>query len=67
MIGRVLVASRRWSGRVIRSRSGVTAIEYGLIAASIAVAFLAIMVLLGGDMANMFSSVSEAVGNANGS
>jgi Flp pilus assembly pilin Flp len=52
---------------VVRSRSGVTAIEYGLIAASIAVAFLAIMVLLGGDMANMFSSVSEAVGNANGS
>jgi Flp pilus assembly pilin Flp len=67
MIGRVLVASRRRSGRLVRSRSGVTAIEYGLIAASIAVAFLAIMVLLGGDMANMFSSVSEAVGNAGSS
>jgi|AP12_2_1047962.scaffolds.fasta_scaffold11870_3 Flp pilus assembly pilin Flp len=67
MIGWDWFACRQWGGRLARSRSGVTAIEYGLIAASIALAFLAIMVLLGGDMSNMFASVSEAVTNAAGS
>jgi Flp pilus assembly pilin Flp len=51
----------------MRSCSGVTAIEYGIIAASVALAFLAIMVLLGGDIASMFSNVSEAVNNAGSS
>ena len=53
-----------WLSRLIAERSGVTAIEYGLIAASIAVAFIAIVVLLGGDVGNMFSRVSDSVNDA---
>ena len=63
MIGRGLVACRWWIGRFGRCDSGVTAIEYGLIAASIALAFLAIIVLLGDDIGSMFSNVSDAVQN----
>lgn len=56
-----------WLSELIAQRSGVTAIEYGLIAASIAVAFIAIVVLVGGDIGNMFSDISEAVNDASGS
>jgi pilus assembly protein Flp/PilA len=51
-------------GQLAKSRSGVTAIEYGLIAASVALAFLAIVVLLGDDIGGMFSTISNSVNNA---
>ncbi|MEM7121368.1 MAG: Flp family type IVb pilin [Pseudomonadota bacterium] len=53
-----------WLSELIAQRSGVTAIEYGLIAASIAVAFIAIVVLVGGDVGNMFTRVSDSVNEA---
>lgn len=48
---------------------GATAIEYGLIAAGIAVAIAAAVFALGGDLAGVFGDVSDAVtttpGNTN--
>jgi pilus assembly protein Flp/PilA len=41
---------------------GATAIEYGLIAAGIAVAIAAAVFALGGDLANLFGAVSDEVG-----
>ena len=64
MAGRGLIALWRLFGLVAKSRSGVTAIEYGLIAASVALAFLAIVVLLGDDIGGMFSTISNSVNNA---
>ena len=39
-------------------KSGVTAIEYGLIAGLIAVAIVAIVTTVGGDLTAMFSRIS---------
>ncbi len=39
--------------------SGATAIEYGLIAAMIAVAIISSMTLFGGSLASMFNMVSS--------
>jgi pilus assembly protein Flp/PilA len=49
------------------AEDGVTAIEYGLIASSIALAFVAIAILLGDDVGAMFTSLAEAVQDATGS
>jgi pilus assembly protein Flp/PilA len=46
---------------------GVTAIEYGLIAGAIAVAIIAVLLALGGDIANLFSATSAALQQASGS
>ena len=64
MTERLRMRLNRWLFELINQRSGVTAIEYGLIAASIAVAFIAIVVLVGGDVGNMFTDISEAVNDA---
>ncbi len=66
MTGRGLVACWRCLGLLAESRSGVTAIEYGLIAASIALAFLAIAILVGEDIVNLFVTVADSVNNAGG-
>ena len=50
-----------------QSEDGVTAIEYGLIAACIAVAFVAIAILLGEDVGGMFTRLADAVQDATGS
>ncbi len=42
---------------------GVTAIEYGLIAGAIAVAIIAVLLALGGDIAALFSATSTALQN----
>jgi Flp pilus assembly pilin Flp len=55
-----LVALRRLRD----AEDGVTAIEYGLIASSIALAFVAIAILLGEDVGGMFTSLAEAVQDA---
>jgi pilus assembly protein Flp/PilA len=43
---------------------GVTAIEYGLIAALIAVAIIGILTAVGGSLNNVFSAVNTQLGNA---
>jgi pilus assembly protein Flp/PilA len=47
--------------RFIRDESGATAIEYGLIAAGIAVAIIATVQALGTNLNATFSSVSTAL------
>lgn len=47
--------------RLGRSRSGVTAIEYGLIAGLIAVAIIAIVSTVGTDLSAIFQSVATSL------
>jgi pilus assembly protein Flp/PilA len=47
--------------RVLRDRSGATAIEYGLIAALIAVAAVATMSTVGTNLTNVFGSVGSSL------
>ena len=51
--------------QIIADKSGATAIEYGLIAALIAVAAIVAMGSLGNQLSNNFSFVSNAENNAN--
>jgi len=48
----------------LRDERGATAIEYGLIVAGIAIAIIAVVNSLGGDLQNTFSEVSDNLGNA---
>ena len=50
--------------RFMRDTSGATAIEYGLIAAGISVAIIAVVNALGGQLQNTFTNVSTQLGNA---
>ena len=50
--------------RFVRDESGATAIEYGLIAAGISVAIIAVVNTLGGQLKTTFSSVSDSLANA---
>jgi pilus assembly protein Flp/PilA len=56
-------AGRRLRGDV----SGVTAIEYGLIAGAIAVAIIATVIALGGDIKNLFATTGNALTSTSGS
>jgi pilus assembly protein Flp/PilA len=47
--------------------SGVTAIEYGLIAGAIAVAIIATVIALGGDIKNLFATTGNALNSTTGS
>jgi pilus assembly protein Flp/PilA len=47
--------------RFLKDQSGATAIEYGLIAAGIAVAIIAVVQALGTQLNATFSSVSSAL------
>lgn len=47
--------------RVLRDRSGATAIEYGLIAALIAVAAVATMTTVGTNLSGVFGSVASSL------
>jgi pilus assembly protein Flp/PilA len=49
----------------IRSDDGATAIEYGLIAAGIAVAISAAVFTFGSNLSVMFSSVGQSLANVN--
>ena len=55
---------RRRVREIVEDDQGVTAIEYGLIASSVALAFVAIAVLLGDDVESMFTTLSDAVQQA---
>jgi pilus assembly protein Flp/PilA len=50
--------------RFVRDETGATAIEYGLIAAGISVAIIAVVNALGGQLQNTFTNVSGQLGNA---
>ena len=52
--------------RFARSRTGVTAIEYGLIAALIAVVIIAGVQAVGTSVNNTYDEVSEKVASAGG-
>jgi pilus assembly protein Flp/PilA len=47
--------------RFVKDESGATAIEYGLIAAGISVAIIAVVQGLGTNLKNTFSSVSGTI------
>jgi pilus assembly protein Flp/PilA len=47
--------------------SGVTAIEYGLIAGAIAVAIIATVIALGGDIKNLFATTGSALSSTTSS
>jgi len=47
--------------RLIKNRSGVTAIEYGLIAALIAVAAVVVMGTVGTNLSDVFSEVASSL------
>jgi len=53
--------SKFW--RLISDKSGATAIEYGLIAAGIAVAIIGIVNTLGGNLQGTFSNISSNLGH----
>jgi len=50
--------------RFVQDESGATAIEYGLIAAGISVAIIAVVNSLGGQLKTTFTNVSTSLGNA---
>ena len=52
---------RKLVQRFARDESGATAIEYGLIAAGISVAIIAVVQGLGSNLKSTFSSVSTAL------
>jgi pilus assembly protein Flp/PilA len=52
--------------RFVKDESGVTAIEYGLIAALVSVAILAILQTLGGNLVTIFTAISTALATAAG-
>jgi pilus assembly protein Flp/PilA len=52
--------------RFARSRTGVTAIEYGLIAALIAVVIIAGIQAVGTSVNNTYDEVSERIASAGG-
>ena len=47
--------------RFVKDESGATAIEYGLIAAGIAVAIITAVQAVGGSLTTMFETVDEAL------
>ncbi|MDC7785758.1 Flp family type IVb pilin [Rhodoplanes sp. TEM] len=51
--------------RFVKDESGATAIEYGLIAAGISVAIIAVVQSLGSNLNTTFSNVSAALGKTN--
>lgn len=53
--------------RFFKDESGATAIEYGLIAALVAVAIITALTLLGQSLSDMFDTVANTVSNAGGS
>ena len=49
--------------RFLRDETGATAIEYGLIVAGVALAIIAVVNSIGGDLQNTYSDVSNDLAN----
>ena len=56
----------KFFNKLLRDEQGATAIEYGLIAALIAVAAMAAMGSLGTELTTTFATVSGTLATANG-
>lgn len=56
-----------WLKSFIGKDEGVTAIEYGLIAALIAVVIIAALTLVGTELNTTFTTIQQALSNANAS
>jgi pilus assembly protein Flp/PilA len=54
----------RFIGQLAKSDEGVTAIEYGLIAALIAVFIIASVTIVGSQLAAVFTAISTAIAAA---
>ena len=63
----LLTYARSALARFRKDEEGVTAIEYGLIAGAIAVAIIAVLLILGEDINNLFAATSDALQDATGS
>ncbi len=48
---------------LLQDKKGATAVEYGLMVALIAVAIIAAVLLLGGNLATLFNLVAVCLGN----
>jgi pilus assembly protein Flp/PilA len=48
--------------KFLQDEEGATAIEYGLIAGLIAVAIIAVLSTLGGELSRMFTKISDKLG-----
>jgi len=55
----------KFINKLLRDEQGATAIEYGLIAALIAVAAITAMSTLGDELVTTFSTVSSEMGKSN--
>ncbi|MGB8489380.1 MAG: Flp family type IVb pilin [Xanthobacteraceae bacterium] len=47
--------------RFVRDESGATAVEYGLVAAGISVAIIAVLTTLSGQLKNAFSNMTDVL------
>jgi pilus assembly protein Flp/PilA len=56
-MNRVIEAAKRF----VRDEEGVTAIEYGLIAALIAVVIIGAVQAVGGDLNNVFKNIASKI------
>jgi pilus assembly protein Flp/PilA len=52
--------------RFLKDESGATAIEYGLIAALIAVVLVSTLQLVGGELGKTFTKIQTSLASANG-
>ncbi len=59
------IQALNWLKSLIEQDEGVTAIEYGLIAALIAVVIIAAITLVGTELNTTFTTISGALVNAN--
>jgi pilus assembly protein Flp/PilA len=57
----------KFFNQFVRDESGVTAMEYGMIAALIAVVILTVLGSVGKDLNTTFGKVDTAISTANGS
>ena len=55
----------KFINKLLRDEQGATAIEYGLIAALIAVAAITAMQALGNELTTTFTTVSDTMSDAN--
>lgn len=58
MLTKLYVRTRMW----LEDEEGATAVEYGLMVALIAVAIIAAVALLGGNLSTMFDAIADKIG-----
>ena len=66
MLGSCYFMVSDFIARLRQDESGVTAIEYGLIAGAISVAIIATVLLIGTDLNNLFGTIQTDLANAAG-